>query len=162
MVPFPVDSEFLAVEVVGADNGRGLFRAAVVGHRLRYLAVLVAEHGPSVDPAAWHQGEYASDGSAVLEYDSPPISVGVVDYGALCGVGESGEIVLKHRLALVGACDFVGAVAELTARTVRRPVDDHYVVFAVVLYGAASFVESGSLFVLLYDHLVDTALLHAA
>ena len=113
--------ERVAVEVV-AHHHVNVFKAL---HRLvhheRHLAVHVAEHRPSVGPAARHEQRHAAYGSAVLKDEAIPVAVSVVNDGALSGIGEAGKVVFKYHLLLIRSGYLVGTVAQLSARLVLRP-----------------------------------------
>ena len=104
-----------AVEVVADHKWHVGFAKHWFAHCQRHSSLFVAYHRPSVYPSAWGECEHSSHSVAVLEYDSPPVALCVVDYGALSYVWESGEVVEQDGLLLVWSGDLVGTVAELSA-----------------------------------------------
>ena len=116
MVPLPPQAELLAAEVVAYCEGLALLTLYRLLHDFRNFSVLVAEHRPSVDPCTWHEHRDTADSSSVLEYESIPVALRIVEDGSLgYSVCEASERSLEDHLLLVWTLDLVSSVAYLPA-----------------------------------------------
>ena len=131
------------------------FAADECTHPFRYAALLVAQHGPAVNPAAGRQRQYTAYAATVLEHDTIPVAIGRVDDGALSQMRESAKVRLQDDLFLVRSTDVVGTVAHLTAMTSRRiDVGNHQEVVASVVFNHARALQQSTLVGLALEELV--------
>ena len=115
VVPLPLQAKAVAGEIVAHDDARRGFAVQHRAHHVGHASLLVAQHWPSVDPAAGHQREQTPHTAPVLEDDAIPVAVLRVDDGALSDVALTGEVALEDDLFLIGTMNVVGPVAHLAA-----------------------------------------------
>ena len=84
-----------------------------IGH----FTILIAQHGPAVDPATGHQGEHTPHTTTILEDDAIPVAILGIDDGSLGFVRETAKLTFKDHLLLPRAMDVIGTIAHLTAVT---------------------------------------------
>ena len=148
VVPLPVQAQLRGVECVGAYNTANIvfigINRSVGTQGSRHLTILVAQLGPSVNPADRRDGEHAAHAVAVLEHDAVPVALLGIDDGALCQIAKSAEVRLQNSVLLPGAVQVLRAVAHLAAMTAGR-IDMRYelcVVSAVVLDDTCALQQS--------------------
>ena len=122
-------------EVISLHDGSLRLTTLQRAHLVRHLAILIAQHGPAVDPATRHHGEHTAHTTTILEDDAIPVALLRVDDGTLSFVREASELTFEDDLLLPRTMDIVSTIAHLTAMTTRGiDVRDHQqIVFAVVL-----------------------------
>ena len=130
-----METELRRREIVGLDDARRGFTTLQGTHGVGHLPVLIAQHGPTVDPATRHDGEHTAHTTAVLEDDAVPIAILCVDDGTLSLVAEATKLALENDLLFPRTMDVVGTIAHLTTVLAGGvDVGDHeQIILAVVL-----------------------------
>ena len=148
MVPLPVQAELLSREVIGQDYSCSIIlvggEVPIGTHSRRHFTVLVAQHGPAVNPADGRDGEHTAHTATVLEHDAVPVALLGVDDSTLSQIREATELTLQDDVLLPRAVQVLCAVAHLTAMLAGavRLADELGIVSSVVLHDAGSLQQA--------------------
>ena len=110
VVPLPLHLQLIPVELIAYDQGddRPSFHRNF--HRFGYMPVLIAQHGPTVNPATRGQSQHTPHAAPVLENHTIPISLGIIHNRSLSHIGETGKIIAQNDLLFVWSGNLISPI----------------------------------------------------